>query len=406
MINLKLQSYKIFEKVLTLFDKDVNNREIIIYKLENSSLASNSIIYPNILFKSKDQIVTPLNEKIMSLSEANSDHIDLIDNYKVTKNIDIPLFFFIYNTDNYYHYIYDTLPYLISYFELKKEIKNLKLLMSYPNPSKKEQYKFVIEFLEILGIEIEDILLIEPGVNYKEIYISDSYTHDGKSNLPPRQEIYPFYKKIVQKSIDYSANYPKKIYVSRRTWIHNNLSNIGTNYTNRRKLIIEDELVEFLKKENYTEIFTENLSTIEKLNLFYNASNVIGAIGGGICNVLFSQPETNLLSIVSPDFLNVNKRFLYSFDNIKCQLFENTHHMEKTNFKKYMRCQYNNIIGEIIEVFNDKVLISYTDEFLAGWNNNLEYKIIEAPIDKCIKLDNGLNSAWTFDLNEIKHFVL
>ena len=59
--------------------------------------------------------------------------------------------------DNYFHFVYDTLPYLISFFELKKEIPNLKLLMNYPNFQKNKFYTFVNEFLEILNIMSTDI---------------------------------------------------------------------------------------------------------------------------------------------------------------------------------------------------------------------------------------------------------
>ena len=45
-------------------------------------------------------------------------------------------------------------------------------------------------------------------------------------------------------------------------------SGIGTNYTQRRKLVNEDDLVDKLIKEDYVEVFTERLSTIEKIAYF------------------------------------------------------------------------------------------------------------------------------------------
>ena len=41
---------------------------------------------------------------------------------------------------------------------------------------------------------------------------------------------------------------PKLVYISRRTWINKDKSNIGTDYTNRRKMMNEDLLVEELTK--------------------------------------------------------------------------------------------------------------------------------------------------------------
>jgi len=385
---------------MKLFLKD-NNREINIYKTKKIKLIGNNIFYPNCLMYSLDnnEIYKPINENIMSL-------LNFEDNYSF--NIDIPynniikspVFFFIYNTDNYYHFVYDTLPYLISFFELKKEIKNLKLLMNYPNISKNKHYKFVLEFLEILGISYDDIIIGNQDTLYSEVYFSTSYTHDSKSNLPPRKEIYEFYQSIVNKvkSKNKIDNLPKKIYVSRRTWIHNDLSNIGTNYTTRRKLINEDELVNNLEKIGYKEIFTEKLSTIEKILMFAQAESVIGSIGGGLCNVLFSNKNTKLYAIISPTFLDVNYRFKYSFSNVNTVYFYETSHVETDKFKKYIRVKFNNFIGEIEDINNDEILISYVDQKVAGWNSEMELKTITAKKEECELLDNGLNSAWQVNI--------
>jgi capsular polysaccharide biosynthesis protein len=191
---------------------------------------------------------------------------------------------------------------------------------------------------------------------------------------------------------------PKKIYISRRTWLHNNFSNIGTNYTTRRRLVNEDELVEKLVGEGYKEVFTENLSTIEKIVYFANASHVVGAIGGGISNVLFSPKTTKLEVLVSPTFLDVNKRFKYSLDCVDVTYNYNSEHVEKTEFKTYMRvkCKEGNIVGEIekIDNNNNKLLISYTDGSNTGWNSENNYKQMEVNANDVEKLDNGLNSPW------------
>ena len=312
-----------------------------------------------------------------------------------------PLFFLIYNTDNYFHFIYDTLPYLISYFELKKTIPNLKLLMQYPNPQKQEMYRFVLEFLKILDITKEDIILVNTNTKYNEIYISTSYTHDIDSNLPPRKEIFDFYKNIVN-IVKYKykpIKSPQYIYISRRTWLHNDFSNIGTNYTTRRKLVNENELVENLLKEGYEEVFTEKLTTIEKIQYFSNATNVIGAIGGGIANVLFSPKTTKLIAIISPTFLELNQRFKFCLNTVNVFYDMNTKHIEDTEFKTYMRVKTkdNKIIGEIEKIYDNKLLISYTDGSNTGWNSQNDYKKIELFINDVEKLDNGLNSPWIYN---------
>ena len=45
--------------------------------------------------------------------------------------------------------------------------------MNYPNPNKKEHYRFVSEFLDILGITDNDIKIIDENIRMKdEFYIS------------------------------------------------------------------------------------------------------------------------------------------------------------------------------------------------------------------------------------------
>jgi hypothetical protein len=383
--------------------KEENSRIIDVYKYNNCTLSGINLYYPNILIyeTNKNNLILPVIEKTMSLNISSIYETNMEYDYKKEKNLysyKEPLFFFVYNTDNYFHFLYDSLPYLISYLNLKKTYKNIKLLIQYPNKQKQNFYLFITEFFNILGINETDLIIANKFTVYDEIYISTSYTHDIDSNLPPRKEIYDFYYKIVKivKSKYMVENTPKKIYVSRRTWLHNNFSNIGTNYTTRRKLINEDELVEKLQKDGFTEIFTENLTTIEKIFYFSNATHIIGAIGGGISNVLFSPKNTKLEAIVSPTFLNVNMRFKYSLDNIDVYYNYNTEHFEKTEFKTYMRVKTkdNKIIGEIEKIYKDKLLVLYTREFNVGWNFESNYEKIELNMNDVEKMDNGLNSPW------------
>ena len=394
------------EKLYTLYDEDKNKREINIYNLKDVIATGKSMFYPNILLYSKidNKIILPINEKTMSLSMANNDdttyEYNSKEKYTEENN---PLFYFIYNTDNYYHFVYDTLPYLISFIKLRKKINNIKLLMNFPNPSMNNFYKYIIEFLEILDIKEESIILINDTTIYNNIYISTSYTHGIDSNKPPRKEVYNFFQAIVKKVKNNDIIYPKKIYISRRSWVHGDFTNIGTNYTTKRKLINEDELVNILtEKYNYVEIFTENLSTIDKINIFSSAENIIGPIGGGLCNVLFSNKNCKLLTILSPTFLKVNNRFKYSFTKIKSTVFKNTVHVDNSTFKLYMRIKYKNLIGEIIEKDGNNLKIQYNKIPVSGWNNNSEYETIIVNSNECVKLDDGLNSNWIINMHKFK----
>ena len=415
--NVKIKYFKSYETYKTLFHSDENKRIINVYKFNNTNFSGKNLYYPNVLLISDNEHYLPVIEKTMSLNQSTlyeknnmetnikipqgiggvGKGIQINQIYKMTTTLEGNYFFFIYNTDNYFHFLYDSLPYLISYFELKKDIPGLKLLMQYPNPQKNNHYLFVVEMLELIGINDTDIEILNSKCQYENVFVSTSYTHDFDSNLPPRKEIYDFYQSISRKVLNiYKNPTPKKIYISRRTHLHNDFSNIGTNYTQRRKLVNEDELVDKLTKEGYIELFTEKLSTIEKIANFANATHVVGCIGGGIANVLFSPPETKLTAIISPTFLDVNTRFKYSLDCVDVFYDFNTEHIEKTEFKKYMRIKTknNSIIGEIIEVKEYSVIVQYTDGSNTGWNNNNTFKQIEIKIDQIEKIDNGLNSCF------------
>lgn len=394
-----------------LFTEDCNGRIINLYKIENVVPCGQNLFYPNVRFiNEKKDLINPINEKIMSLDKLQSEINEIIycnakEKTKINSN---PLFFFVYNTDNYYHFIYDSLPYLISYLELKKEIPELKILMNYPNFQKKSNYKFVTEFLEILSIGEEEIEIIDPNTKYETVYVSNSYTHDGKSNIPPRNEIYDFYKKIVnivKNKFNTNQNYPKNIYVSRRTWVNNDLSNIGTNYTSKRKLVNEDDVVSYLIENDFVEIFTESLTTIEKILLFSSVKNIVGPIGGGLCNVLFSNEDTKLKVLNSPTFLDINQRFIFSFDMVDYEILNISSHVENTEIKKFMRVKFDDKVGEVINIKNDKLTINFSDSSVAGWNNDIVFNKVIKNIDEVEKLDEGLNSEWKIDLDLLKEMI-
>lgn len=386
---------------------DNNGRNVNIYKLTNCSLVGDNLFYPNCLISENDKIYNPINEVIMSLKnvEIKNTTFEIVD---VKSNLEFPVFYFIYNTDNYYHFIYDTLPYLITFKYLRKKINNLKLLMNYPNFQSNKFYPFVEEILEILEISDNDIIIADESVLYSEIYISSSYTHGVDSNKPPREEIYSFYKEIVEKVTQKNKIekvYPKKIYISRRTWLHNDFSNIGTNYTQRRKMVNEDELVDYLVTIGYEEVFTERLSTIDKILLFSNVESVVAPIGGGSCNVLFSNEKCKHFCIVSPTFLDVNYRFIFSLDKVNTKYFNDTSHIDTGEFKKYMRVTNGEIVGEVEEVYEDTVDVIYTTKFISGWNSEMKYEKINLKKSELRKLDNGLNSPFSVDIESIKNII-
>jgi hypothetical protein len=410
-----------------IYEKDSTERNIGYSLFNNVILTGRNMFYPNILLYSENILISPYDEKIMSLNkdsfyDDNKYHLE-IDEIKEIKNnnriiIENPVFFFIYNFDNYYHFLYDTLPYLFTYLELKKTIPNLKILVNYPNKDKKDFYKFNKELLE-KSINYNDLIIHDENNIYEKIYISTSLTHGGYSNNPPRKEIYKIYDLIKNnvnyKNINEKYTYIKKIYISRRTWINNDSSNIGTDYTSRRKMINEDQLVEKLSNNGYNEIFAENLNIDEKIYLFSNSNIIIGSIGGGMANLLFSAHNTKSIVIATPFFLDINYRFKYSMEHTDIQyIYDVNTYLENNKIPLYCRVkiidqlsEYYEKYGEISEYNkeNNKYLVNISNNDVAGFNNSIKFNN-EWFLDNAFKLiDNGLNSPYIVNINKILEFL-
>jgi hypothetical protein len=377
-------------------------RDIRYIQLNEVQLVGRNAFYPNPLLWN-GQLISPYDEKVMSLNKDmfyESDYQPVIKECS-SEHTD-PVYFFIYNFDNYFHFIYDTLPYLIPYFKLKQTIPNLKLLVSYPNPSRNSFYQFNLEIFRELGI-LNALLDHKDGTRYKTMYVGNSLTHGGKSNDPPRKEVYDLFR-CLNPSPFYNKRLPKKIYISRRTWIHQDKSNIGTDYTERRRMLNEDALVEALVKEGFTEIFCENLTMCQKIDLFHQAEVVVGAIGGGMCNLLFSRPNTKVVCIVSPYFLEINERFRFSMEHTNIQYIYDTRvESEPGKYPLYVRVKElsEGRIGEITKVDPNGYWVQLSNNDVAGFNNSIEFEKAFFAHDQLHPLDKGLNSPYWIDIMKV-----
>lgn len=387
-----------------LLAKDPSGREIKIYHLQDVVIASETNYYPNFLFRTDTEIINPILERVMSLQGVEITQEKKYNDYQYDEIVEENIFYFIYNVDNYYHFIYDTLPYLISFNELKRRGICNKILIN-TSPIGK-LYSFVDEFLELCQITKDDIIFPRKKTLYKNVYVSDSYTHGHDSNLPPRVEIYQLYEEMKQKvsRIVDTDSYPKKIYISRRSWIHGDFSNIGTNYTQRRRLVIEDDLVEFLEGQGFTEVFTEKLSTQDKIGMMMGAQMVVGAIGGGMCNLLFTNKDCKNICICSPHFLSINSRFIFSFSGGVTNYFLSCYNTESDRWKKWMRIKWGDRIGEIKEVHQDYLVVNSSKTTLSGWNSQDTFEEVRVLKEYATELDNGLNSEWSFNLEDFIKF--
>ena len=342
-------------------ERDDNGRDIEISYFFSCQFTGLSKHYPQPLIYSHQthELHLPTKEMFMSLGRGTvyeeTMEYEIDRPFHIKNFCSVPVFYFVYNMANYYHFIYDTLPYLYSYFNEKEICPDLKLLVS-PPEGRENLYPFVWECLELLGICPKDVVFLNQETIYSTVVVGSSLTHNGLSNTPPHSGVFDIINRMKGK---YQG--PEKIYVSRRTWMHNNFENIGTNYTERRRCMNEDEVAELFKSHGYEEVFCENMTMKDKIGLFNSAKYVAGPIGGGMCNVIFSPPETKVISINSPLFFDINTRFEYSM--MHTQLYH----------------------------FNDTEFIEKVEETIDS--------------DGSLSISGGLNSPWMVDLNKLKAFI-
>lgn len=359
---------------------------------ENVTLTGKTFEYPNVLLQIGGNLIQPIHEMTMSTGVSTAEDIEI-----VPRKTDLLLtkhgkyFFFIYNTDNYFHFVYDSLPILIDYLRLREtpEFEGMKLLM---NP--RQKYPFIYDSLNLLGILPEHIEYASYGFQYECVVVVNSYTHDGQSNDPPHSDIWEIYAKMKSAAFQTPIETPKKFYVSRRSWIHGDMSNIGTNYTTRRRLMVEDKLVEKLAEKGYVEVFCENLSMAEKIQYFANATHVVGAIGGGMCNLVFASPSCTVVSLNSPEFATLNARFLYTMKHTTLTQFTETY----TTSSLYRRVRIGECLGEVVDIQNGNLQLNLGNG--VTWNHAAEPHLVWVKESDVEYLDNGLNSPWYFEVNK------
>ncbi len=360
---------------------------------ENVSLTGLTTEYPNVLLYTGGYLMQPVHEMTMSTQTTTEiqEYEPKVSDLILTKRG--KYFFFIYNTENYFHFLYDSLPMLLEFLKLRDdpEFAGIKLLMS-PGSLK---YPFVYDCLHLLGITTDDIEYTSYGFQYECVVVVNSYTHDGQSNDPPHPDVWELYNRMKTAAFQTPIETPKKFYVSRRSWIHGDTTNIGTNYTTRRKIVVEDQWVEQLKSKGYEEVFCEKLSMAEKIQYFANATHIVGAIGGGMCNLVFSPPECCVLSINSPEFDTINSRFLYTMKHTNLTQFKET----QIASPLYRRVRIGNKIGEVYAIENGKIWIILGNGIT--WNDGTMW-VEESEVTY---LDKGLNSPWYFDINTCIRYI-
>lgn len=86
-----------------------------------------------------------------------------------------------------------------------------------------------------------------------------------------------------------NKKFPKKIYINRKDSVYDS--------KNIRKIINENEVIEYLEKKGFVSIVLSELSFKDQINLFSNADFITGLHGAGYANIVFCNPNTKILEL-------------------------------------------------------------------------------------------------------------
>jgi len=186
------------------------------------------------------------------------------------------------NTNNYYHWLFETLPRLEMLKE--KRIKFSKLITGYDKSFKKET-------LSKLGISSSRVIPISDSTNlFAENLIVPSMPINSGN---PTQKVCSFLRKnLLSKPSSFQKKKYKKIYVMRGN-------------AKSRKVTNEGEVIDFLSKKGFTPVRMDGLSVKEQSQIFNSSEIIVSLHGAALANLVFCNKGTKVIELFHPDYVNV-----------------------------------------------------------------------------------------------------
>ncbi|WP_259065421.1 glycosyltransferase family 61 protein [Mucilaginibacter sp. X4EP1] len=182
----------------------------------------------------------------------------------------------------YYHWMFDILP-RISFLKQTGEFDKIDhfIINAIPN-------KYQTETLERAGIDAAKIIRSN---NHWDFHIKAENLLVPSLVSPmdcPSLEACLYLRQLYAKEIE-NAGASAKIYIQRLSG---------------RKVINEEELLDYLRVLNFKVINPEKLSVAEQAGIFSNADMVIGPHGAGLTNIVFCKPGTIVVDLFAPEWVN------------------------------------------------------------------------------------------------------
>ena len=263
---------------------NIKNGRIYTDLLENVAVISNNILIPEGSY-----------QKINSRLKKATDNVCLkkgTPRIKIKKNGKLLALIQDGSENNFSHWLLDVLPRL-KIFEQNNSIEEIDYFLL---PELK--YSFQYETLKILNVPMHKILSDKKNrhIEAETLIVTDhpwykkGYIHSEMINMPEWIINWLRQKFLIQAEYE---NLSKKIYIDRSDSLFNHC-----------KIINSDQVWEFLKKKGFTKIKLTEINFKNQIGLFNSANTIIGAHGAGLSNMIFSNPNTNIIELQPKNFLN------------------------------------------------------------------------------------------------------
>ena len=253
-----------------------------------------------VILNNKNEI--SIHEGVLLRNQRNFkslDGINIIENFK-----NVFIFTDDYGDRNFAHWFYEQFIVIIYLIDLIKYLPDIKIII---NKNRRESMKNNIKdaLLLINGISENNIYEFDLSGNGNAIKADTIYIGNGmRCGMSNVYRVWNIIKSKLNLLEDDAQKYGEKLYFSRRK----------TN-TNARKLKNVEEVSNFLLKRGYNEIFLEDFTLQNKINLLLNCKKVILEIGAGLLNLIFIKDTIDVTILIqdSPanhNYLNIWKQFL------------------------------------------------------------------------------------------------
>lgn len=184
--------------------------------------------------------------------------------------------------NNYVHWLFDTFARLLALIEAGEDIKNFDQFVFLNTTN-----HFQKETLNELGIGPKRIIM---AGREGQLFKTDEFVFvsEPRKNYAANAQVSDLIRSFIGQSS--SGCHPKrKIFISRSK-------------ARRRRILNEDDVIDFLGAFGYERIWLEDLTIRETARIMAEAEAVISPHGAGFSNIVFASPGTRVLELIGARF--------------------------------------------------------------------------------------------------------